>query len=867
MNVTLSSQRSLNIWMCFVILLASCSTSIEQTSTASLKQMDHDEAEAEDQPLLMSYEEEPQLMTRAYALNVPGPWAPPQRTLDIAATQSVQVVNAPNIEPDGSCSSNNPFACSCSHPACSPGHPGTIALKDYIVNRYSFARNLGVYCCRQNSGAVTVPQLSVHAIGRAIDIGIPVENGDADNGNGDQIANWLVENAEFIGIQRVIWDHRYWNGQRGFGDLNPNTAPHTDHIHIELSIAGAARQTAFFQSGAINGSCDSGCVDGRLVNSDCTTTDCAAIGSVCLGGGTPRCGESRNDPFETAQRGDRQRLPGVSAVGGPKKVSFLNQPRRIFDTRQDSQSSDLVRGNGSRSGPLSNGGPNVFNSWSGLSGEGVWLNYTVIAGDSGGFSTVYSGGGNVPDVSNINFAANEVRANSVAVMKGAQGVAFNISTPSHGIADVAALFSDSGLKLTPLAPRRVIDTRASIPVSSETVLEVNPQLPADAEGVIFTLTAVPNDDNGFLTAFPCGQEVPNASNLNYKAHKPVANSVISKLGGGRLCIYSYGETNVLVDVTGYFSSNGTLSYQAVTPVRVVDTRSSNSYYSGRLGSRQVIEIPLQSLSGMPSNIWAATLNLTSLDQDERGFMTTFPCADQIPNTSSINFVGGEVVAAGVTVPVSTNGSVCIYSFARSNLIVDLNGVWVNQGNNQRPEDLDTNDEPVPDDREEMMDPNPDPDPDPDPDPGTDPETDPGRGCECVTGTIGRDHCGACNFRVRECLNCHWEEWSECQDLSICEPDEVNVRTCCSEMGSQRQVCNEMCQWSEWGTCFDQESGEGLSCDEMDQEGDPVDVDVGGSEGCAQKSQSQHPVTRMFFFIIGFILNRTRVRVLTPNRIG
>jgi hypothetical protein len=66
---------------------------------------------------------------------------------------------------------------------------------------------------------------------------------------GDPIANWLVRNAQALGMQYLIWNRVRWSGSRsGRKDAlygGPN--PHIDHIHAELNRDGARRQTAWFQ--------------------------------------------------------------------------------------------------------------------------------------------------------------------------------------------------------------------------------------------------------------------------------------------------------------------------------------------------------------------------------------------------------------------------------------------------------------------------------------------------------------------------------------------------------------------------------------------------------------------------------------------
>jgi hypothetical protein len=95
--------------------------------------------------------------------------------------------------------------------------------------------------------------MSVHGTGRAIDVFIPLSRGDADNTLGDEVANWLVSNAQAIGVQLVIWDRSSWNGSRSSGSklrAYGGPHPHHDHLHVELNTDGAARRTPWFRGGA-----------------------------------------------------------------------------------------------------------------------------------------------------------------------------------------------------------------------------------------------------------------------------------------------------------------------------------------------------------------------------------------------------------------------------------------------------------------------------------------------------------------------------------------------------------------------------------------------------------------------------------------
>jgi hypothetical protein len=55
----------------------------------------------------------------------------------------------------------------------------------------------------------------------------------------------------------------------------------------------------------------------------------------------------------------------------------------------------------------------------------------------------------------------------------------------------------------------------------------------------------------------------------------------------------------------------------------------------------------------------------------------WPCGDIRSATSNINFVSGQAVANAVVVPVSTNNTVCFYVLGQANLVVDVNGWFIN----------------------------------------------------------------------------------------------------------------------------------------------------------------------------------------------
>lgn len=126
---------------------------------------------------------------------------------------------------------------------------GTRRLGEYLVANTGASRFDG-YSCRQNTANTS--KTSMHGTGRAIDLFVRLSGGAADNTVGDPIANWLIEHAEEIGVQYIIWDRTKWNGSysgrkdRSYGGPHP----HHDHLHIELTRAGARGDTPWFSSGS-----------------------------------------------------------------------------------------------------------------------------------------------------------------------------------------------------------------------------------------------------------------------------------------------------------------------------------------------------------------------------------------------------------------------------------------------------------------------------------------------------------------------------------------------------------------------------------------------------------------------------------------
>ena len=152
------------------------------------------------------------------------------------------------------------------------------------------------------------------------------------------------------------------------------------------------------------------------------------------------------------------------------------------------------------------------------------------------------------------------------------------------------------------------------------------------------------------------------------------------LGGGTLGI-----------VQATVSSGERAVYVPISPVRVLDTRSSIKVVNDTL--RLVVEGTI-SAGGttqqvVPTDASAVAINVTSTDNQKNGdygFVTAFPCTtedDAVPNASSLNFETGVDIANALNVTTSSNGSICLYVYGSTHLIVDVAGYYTDHNHDDR----------------------------------------------------------------------------------------------------------------------------------------------------------------------------------------
>jgi len=132
-----------------------------------------------------------------------------------------------------------------------------------------------------------------------------------------------------------------------------------------------------------------------------------------------------------------------------------------------------------------------------------------------------------------------------------------------------------------------------------------------------------------------------------------------------------------VDINGYFAPPGTggLSFYALTPCRVADTRLPNGPFGGPslLGTR-TYAVPSSSC-GVPSGAQAYSLNATVWPATSfLNWLTLWPAGGAMPVVSTLNSWDGRLVANAAIVP-TTNGSISAYASDLTTFIFDINGYF------------------------------------------------------------------------------------------------------------------------------------------------------------------------------------------------
>ena len=235
--------------------------------------------------------------------------------------------------------------------------------------------------------------------------------------------------------------------------------------------------------------------------------------------------------------------------------------------------------------------------------------------------------------------------------------------------------------LRALSPIRLVDTRSGLGISGsrplvagETLELTITQAAASTTAVALNVTVTEPAATGFLTVFPCDQNRPKASNLNFVAGETVPNLVNVKVSVTRsVCFFAQQSTHLIVDLAGTFEAGGGAGAQPSAPVRLLDTRLPVGVPTvAKVPGGEVLTLQVAGRGGVPATgASAITMNVTVTEPDGEGFVTVYPCDRDRPTASNLNYSTGQTVPNLVSVRLSTTGTVCLFTQRTTHLVADL----------------------------------------------------------------------------------------------------------------------------------------------------------------------------------------------------
>ena len=361
-------------------------------------------------------------------------------------------------------------------------------------------------------------------------------------------------------------------------------------------------------------------------------------------------------------------------VAGPTPLRFVPlTPCRVVDTRLPNGplGGPAIQGGTERDFPLPQGQCNIPPNASAYS-----LNVTVVPHQQLGYLTVWPTGEMQPPVSTMNSVDGRVKANAAIVPAGLGG---SVSAFANGttdvIVDINGYFASANamaLAFYPLSSCRMIDTRGpNAPYLSggqERDFSVLGAcgVPSTALAYSLNVTALPHRTLGYLTVWPEGQQRPLVSTLNAQTGATTANAALVTGGvGGEIAAYASDDTDMLVDVNGYFApiGPGGMSLYTITPCRALDTRSGRGAFQGTA----LFDIVDSGCGLAEAEVYV--MNATVVPQGPLQYLTIWPTTEMRPSTSTLNAADG-VITSNLAIVPNIDGWLDVFAPNATNLILD-----------------------------------------------------------------------------------------------------------------------------------------------------------------------------------------------------
>ena len=410
-------------------------------------------------------------------------------------------------------------------------------------------------------------------------------------------------------------------------------------------------------------------------------------------------------------QGTKAYILTINGGNNPAGMQFypLAHPVRLLDTRVgftgcDSPAAKIA------------GGTSRTQTAAGRTCDGLTIpaNAAALVGNAtsvqsgGGYFTLYPSDIAKPNSANSNYSANQILNSLFTVRLGANDGAFKIfvSTDTDIVVDITGYYappSQTGLYFHPLPkPVRLLDTRqgASACFTPGMALQgdtVRTQLgtttcdgvliPAGVQALVGNATTVSPQANGFLTLYPADAARPLIASANFQPGVNLNSPFMVGLSpSGEFSIYVASTTDLVVDVTGYYStqlndSNGQgLLFNALAgPKRLLDSRIGMTGCflpnAPMTGGTSYLQTATGGCSTVPALAQAVVGNATVVNATANGYLTFWPSDASQPFVATSNYRTGITFNRHFTVGLGADGAFKRFAASTTDLVIDLSGYF------------------------------------------------------------------------------------------------------------------------------------------------------------------------------------------------
>jgi len=237
---------------------------------------------------------------------------------------------------------------------------------------------------------------------------------------------------------------------------------------------------------------------------------------------------------------------------------------------------------------------------------------------------------------------------------------------------------------TPLAANSTL----TLQIAKDTVTTASgasTTIPDTATAVAIDLTITSPTAIGYVAAYADGSQRPITSGTNYTTGATVTGYEIVPIGpDGNIALYnaSTGTTHILVDITGYYSTDTNATAQTYHPLntayRALDTRNGTGGTTGTLAAGAALNLQITGTDGIPTTATAVAITLTTAGETGSGYLQTYATGTTPGNVTALSYTTSALASMAADVPLGTTGQITIKNIASSaatNIIGDISGYY------------------------------------------------------------------------------------------------------------------------------------------------------------------------------------------------